>query len=181
MMPIKSLTPYVKNNKIHSEEQLDLLASMIAEFGFDQPIVVDKKLVLIKGEARWLAAKRLGMSLVPVIVADHLSETQVMASRIADNKVSSTVYDLANLKFDLGTIERTGFDMSLTGLGFDEISDLLKIDDIEQEPLDLVNRTTGDSDVQAFRLDVEFASKDDMMLVYGELINRGYVVRVASK
>lgn len=136
----KDLTPYVNNAKVHSDEQVDKLAGIIAEFGFDQPIVVDNQHIIIKGHGRREAALRLNMDLVPVIIASHLDENQVKAARIADNKVSSMDYDKDKLKFDVGTLERVGFDLTLTGIGFDEMKDLMKTDD----PTDPSNsKTTG--------------------------------------
>lgn len=110
-----ALVPYVKNAKIHTPEQIDKIAGQIAAFGFDQPIVVDKNNVIIKGHGRREAAMRLGMQSVPVIVST-LDEYQAMAARIADNKVAEAPWDPELLKFDLGTLKMHEFDMKLTGI-----------------------------------------------------------------
>lgn len=112
----KSLTPYVKNAKIHTPEQIDDIAGQISAFGFDQPIVVDKNNVIIKGHGRREAAIKLNLSEVPVVVAEHLDEYQAMAARIADNKIArDTDVDQDKLKFDLGTLSLRDFNMKLTG------------------------------------------------------------------
>lgn len=168
-MLTKSLIPYVKNNKIHDDEQIDQLAGMIAEFGFDQPIVVDENNVIIKGHARWLAAKKLGLENVPVIVADHLDEHQVMASRIADNKVSSTKYDMENMKFDLGTLERVGFNLNLTGLGLGELDELLKVGEMGSSSPENINRTQEQYDQSDVRQIVLIFNQEEFEEMLGNL------------
>lgn len=112
----QSLTPYLKNAKIHTTEQIDRIAGQIAAFGFDQPIVVDKNGVIIKGHGRREAAIRLNLPFVPVVVAEHLDEYQAMAARIADNKVAQTGFDNELLRFDVHTLDSHNFDLNLTGM-----------------------------------------------------------------
>ena len=83
----EDLIPYV-NNPRNNENAVDKVASSIAEFGFKNPIVIDKNNIVINGHTRLLASKKLGLKEVPVIVADDLTEAQVKAFRIADNKTS---------------------------------------------------------------------------------------------
>jgi hypothetical protein len=84
-----AVLPYFRNAKKHDRRQITLLAKAIRTSGFDQPIVVDKDLVIIKGHARRLAALELKMDLVPVVVRDDLSPEECVASRIADNQVAT--------------------------------------------------------------------------------------------
>ncbi len=121
----KSLTPYVKNAKIHSPEQVDKIAGQIAAFGFDQPIVVDSQGVIIKGHGRREAALKLGMGQVPVVVSS-LDEYQAMAARIADNKVAEAPWDPELLKFDLGTLKMHDFELKLTGFELKSIENILE-------------------------------------------------------
>ncbi|MFH3639762.1 ParB/Srx family N-terminal domain-containing protein, partial [Acinetobacter baumannii] len=81
---VDDVKPYELNAKIHSEEQVAKIAESIARFGWDQPIVVDKNGVIIKGHGRRLAAIKLGLIEVPVLVRDDLNEEQVKAARLAD-------------------------------------------------------------------------------------------------
>ena len=115
---VGTITPYVHNAKKHPESQVAGLAGIIAETGWDQPIVVDQDGVIIKGHGRRLAALRLGLDKVPVVVRTDLTPAQVKAARIADNKWAESEWDLDALKIDLGELSATGFDMPL--LGFDE-------------------------------------------------------------
>lgn len=93
MHPSK-VKPYFRNVKKHAMKQITQLASVIAKYGFDQPIVVDKDMVIIKGHGRYMAAIRLELAYVPVIVRKDLSEGDAKASRIADNRM-----------FDLGSTD----------------------------------------------------------------------------
>jgi len=128
----EDLIPYAKNAKKHPEDQIDKLAGQIDAFGFDQPIVVDSSNVIIKGHGRLLAAKKLNLQKVPVIMQD-LDEYQAMAARIADNKVTSLEYDAQMMGFDLGTLQMHDFDMKLTGMDFGEIETMLLGSEVERE------------------------------------------------
>lgn len=125
------LTPYSRNTKKHPEDQINKIAAQIASAGFDVPIVVDAEHVIIKGHGRREAAIKLGLKQVPVIVRDDLSELQVQAARIADNKVAESAWDLDMLAFELGTLERGDFDLNLTGFDESEWSALLKDDSFD--------------------------------------------------
>lgn len=120
----QKLTPYVKNAKLHPTEQIDKIAGQIAAFGFDQPIVVDKDYVIIKGHGRREAALRLNLDRVPVVVAAHLDEHQAMAARIADNKVAESGWDKELLRFDIHTLDSINLDLQLTGFNQSDL-DLL--------------------------------------------------------
>ena len=99
------LTPYAHNAKTHPDEQIDKIAGSIAEYGFDQPIVVDADGVIIKGHGRRLAAVRLGLASVPVIVRDDLTPAQVKAARLLDNKSAESEWDLDQLVIDLQALK----------------------------------------------------------------------------
>ena len=120
---IESVKPYPNNAKKHPDRQIELLAKQIAE-GFDQPIVVDSEMVIIKGHGRLLASKKLGLKTVPIIVRDDLSSEQVKAARIADNKLAETDWDMDLLAQELEALELMESD--LEDLGFDE-DELIKI------------------------------------------------------
>lgn len=88
MWPLHKVRPYPKNAKTHPKKQIEQLAKIIERHGFDQPIVVDGAGVIIKGHGRLLAAERLALSKVPVVVRDDLTPAQVREARIADNRVA---------------------------------------------------------------------------------------------
>lgn len=122
---IEDVIPYELNAKVHDEKQVERIAKSISEFGWDQPIVVDKDGVIIKGHGRRLAAVRLGITNVPVWVRDDLTEDQARASRLADNRVAVgdldsdlLQQDLATLDFDLdGIFDKKELDFMLADLG----------------------------------------------------------------
>lgn len=139
------LTPYANNSKKHTTEQLDEIAGQISRFGFDQPIVVDKQRVIIKGHGRREAAIRLRLKAVPVIFQD-LSEHEAMAARIADNKVASkTGFDMDKLAFDMGTLERNKFDLKFTGFDKDEIKKMI---DAVPENIRDPGKVSGNSEIE---------------------------------
>lgn len=114
------LVPYARNAKLHPKDQVDKIARQISEVGFLVPIVVDKDWVVIAGHGRLEAAKALGLERVPIVVADHLTEDQAMAWRIADNKVAESPYDMQLLAFDLKTLEMHDFDLTMAGISMEE-------------------------------------------------------------
>lgn len=122
---IDSVYPYTRNAKQHPKEQIDKIANQIDKVGWTQPIVIDAAEVIIAGHGRYQAAHSLGLKEVPVIVADHLTDEETMAYRIADNKVSESTWDLPMLAFDIGTLEREGIDLILTGFNLDEAQNIL--------------------------------------------------------
>lgn len=100
---INDVKPYELNAKIHDDAQVDKIAESIAKFDWDQPIVVDKNGVIIKGHGRRLAAIKLGRTEVPVLVRSDLDEDQVKAARLADNRVAIGDIDAEILKMELET------------------------------------------------------------------------------
>src|SRR5438477_6397740 len=86
--PLDKLIPYARNPRTHSDAQIAQIAASITEFGFNNPILVDSKAGIIAGHGRLLAARKLQLSEVPVIVLDHLTEAQKRAYIIADNQLA---------------------------------------------------------------------------------------------
>ena len=111
-MKVEELIPYI-NNPRNNENAVDKVASSITEFGFKNPKVIDKNNIVINGHTRLLASKKLGLKEVPVIVADDLTEAQVKAFRIADNKTSEYAeWNEGLLKLELEQLEDMNFSMS---------------------------------------------------------------------
>ncbi len=122
-IPINDLKPYPQNAKKHPAEQVEHIANSIREFGFQQPIVVDKDNVVVIGHGRLLAAKKLNMDSVPCVRADDLTDEQIKALRLADNKTNESEWD-----FDLLDMELSDIEIDMEQFGFD-----LDIDDEPQE------------------------------------------------
>ena len=109
---VDKLIPYSKNAKKHDETQISNVAESIKQFGFVQPVVVDKNGVIVIGHCRTLAAKKLGMKTVPCVMVDELTDEQVRALRIIDNKTNESPWDMELLAEELPEISLDGFDMS---------------------------------------------------------------------
>ena len=123
-MKIDEVKPY-PNNPRNNDDGVEAVANSIKEFGWQQPIVVDKDNVIIVGHTRYKAAKKLGMKEVPVVVASNLSDEQVRAYRLADNKTGElTDWDMSLLDDELADIA----DIDMSDFGFD-----LDLDDDEVE------------------------------------------------
>jgi hypothetical protein len=120
----RSLTPYIKNNKVHTQAEVDQLAGLISAFGFDQPIVIDSAGVIVKGHKRREAALQLGLKIVPVVVSDK-DEYQNMANRLADNFSVGGAFDMDKIAFDVGTLQRNNVDLRLTAMSADTMSGVL--------------------------------------------------------
>jgi ParB-like chromosome segregation protein Spo0J len=122
---IESLIPYVNNSRTHSDEQVAQIAASVREFGWTNPILVDGKNGIIAGHGRLAAARKLGLTEIPVIVLDHLTEAQKKALVIADNKLAMNAgWDNELLALELAEIGDLGFDLDLTGFKAEEIQAL---------------------------------------------------------
>lgn len=128
---LDDLIPYAKNAKRHDETQIANVAESIKQFGFVQPIVVDKNGVIVIGHCRALAAKRLGMEKVPCVMVDELTDEQVKALRIIDNKTNESPWDMEMLAEELPELNLDGFTFDW-GLE-DKVDDSAKEDDYDVE------------------------------------------------
>ena len=125
--PVERLIPYARNARTHSDEQVAQVAASIAEFGFVNPILVGPDGVLIAGHARLLAARKLRLTEVPVLVLGHLNETQRRALVIADNRLAMNAgWDEEMLRVELESLQEDGFDLDIVGFTEDEIEGLLR-------------------------------------------------------
>ena len=132
---IESLIPYARNSRTHSDEQVAQIAASIREFGWTNPVLVDGENGIIAGHGRLMAARKLGMTSVPVIELDGLSEAQKRAYIIADNKLALNAgWDDAMLRVELQELDALGYDLDLTGFSEEEIADLLpEIEEVEYQ------------------------------------------------
>ena len=115
------LHPYPLNAKIHTPEQVKRIAESIKQFGFKQPIVIDRDNVVIIGHGRLFAAKELMLDSVPVVRADDLTEDQVKALRLADNKTNESEWDFGKLEEELAALDIAGIDMDQFGFADSEV------------------------------------------------------------
>lgn len=163
------IKPYTNNNKEHPEEQIEKIMLQITRFGFDQPLVLNKDKVIIKGHGRHIAGTKLNIKL-PCIIRDNLSEEEEMALRIADNAVARSDWNEENLRFELGTLQRAEFDLELTGLKEKEITKYLEEDDVS-----ISNDSGIDVDeTKQYVVSVNCENEEQMAELYQELKDRGF-------
>ena len=125
LVPITKLVPYVNNARTHSQEQVNKLRSSLREFGFINPIIIDRDYGVIAGHGRILAAKEEGITEVPCVFADHLTEAQKKAYIIADNRMAMDAgWDEELLRVEIEALQAENFDPLLTGFDEKELSKL---------------------------------------------------------
>lgn len=118
-MSVKELKPYAKNTKKHDKTQIANVAESIKQYGFVQPIVVDKDNNIVIGHCRYEAAKKLKLETVPCVCVDELTDEQVKALRIVDNKSNESPWDMEFLADELAEVDLSMFDFDF-GLGENE-------------------------------------------------------------
>lgn len=126
---VKDLTPYARNSRTHSPEQITQIANSIQQFGFVNPVLIDAHSVIIAGHGRLLGAEKAGLDKVPCIVLDHLSDRERRALVIADNKIAQNAgWDMDILASELGELVNLDFDLTFTGFDEQELDAILKSD-----------------------------------------------------
>ena len=122
---VSKLIPYARNARTHSDEQILQLRSSLREFGFINPVLIDKDYSIIAGHGRVMAAKAEGMEEVPCVFVEHLTETQKKAYILADNKLALNAgWDEAMLALEIEELQSLDFDVELTGFDLEEIEKL---------------------------------------------------------
>jgi DNA modification methylase len=140
--PVDRLIPFARNARTHSDEQVAQIAASIAEFGWTNPILAGADGIVIAGHARLLAARKLGLAEVPVIVLDHLTKSQRRALVIADNRLALNAgWDEEMLRVELDALREDDFNLDVLGFADDEIESLLA------EPEEPVTGNTDDDAV----------------------------------
>ena len=141
LIPLGKLVPYVNNARTHSPEQLAKLRSSLREFGFINPVIIDRDFNVIAGHGRIAAAKEEGITEVPCVFVDYLTEAQKKAYILADNRMALDAgWDEELLRIEIESLQGADFDVSLTGFGEDEIADLFCGDsekDVKDDDFDL--------------------------------------------
>ena len=178
--PVERLIPFARNPRTHTDEQVAQIAASIVEFGWTNPVLVSADGVIIAGHARLQAARKLGLSEVPVIVLDHLSEAQRRALVIADNKLALNAgWDEELLRGLLSELREDEFNLDVLGFSDEELNALLA------EPPDLAEGLT-DEDAVPEPLEEPVSRRGDLWilgehrLLCGDSANREDVDRLVA-
>lgn len=168
-MEIEKLIPYSRNPRININA-VDKVAGSLQEFGFQQPIVVDKKNVIIVGHTRYLAAKKLGLTKVPVQIAESLTDTQAKAYRITDNRVGEiSEWDKVLLKLELTDLSE--MDYNIDEMGFENLELDVPRENEEVAPKEKEFKNK-------FEVIVECEDESDQEAIYKLMISKGYKCRM---
>ena len=165
---VEHLKEYI-NNPRNNEPAVDKVMASIKEFGFKVPIIIDSDNVIVAGHTRLKAAKQLKLETVPCIIADDLTEEQVKAFRLADNKVS----EFANWDFEKLETELLDIEFDMTTFGFAEI-ETIDFDELDRE------ETKGNSIVVTITFDnhTDYKCIEEELKNIAEVNNGKYVVRM---
>ena len=129
LVDINKLVPYANNARTHNKEQILKLRSSLREFGFVNPVIIDKEYNVLAGHGRIMAAKEEGITEVPCVYADHFTEAQKKAYILADNRMALDAgWDDELLAVEMEELQNLGFDLGLTGFDESEIADLFAVD-----------------------------------------------------
>ena len=161
LVEIGKLIPYINNARTHSPEQINKLRASLREFGFINPVIIDRDFNVIAGHGRILAAKEENIKEVPCVFADHLTEVQKKAYIIADNRMAMDAgWDEELLRVEIEALQADAFDLSLTGFDEKELSKLFD---------DGTDADEDDFDVGQFLADqaVQASVKGFFRVVYG--------------
>ena len=141
LVDINKLVPYANNARTHNKEQILKLRSSLREFGFVNPVIIDKDYNVLAGHGRIMAAKEEGITEVPCVYADHFTEAQKKAYILADNRMALDAgWDDELLAVEMEELQNLGFDLGLTGFDEKEIADLFDTngsDDVKDDDFDL--------------------------------------------
>lgn len=169
---IGAVKPY-ENNARFNDEAVEYVANSISEFGFQQPIVVDKDMVVIAGHTRLKAAKDLNFDTVPVVVADGLSDEQVKAYRLADNKTGEIAeWDFDKLNIELGELEPFDIDMQDFGFNLSGSEDEDKVENQEKDISDSIN--------EKYQVIIDCKNENDLENTYTKLVEEGYTCKIST-
>lgn len=171
MVSIDGLKPYENNARTHSEEQVKKIARSIEEFGFINPVIIDADYGIIAGHGRVMAAKKMGMTEVPCLFVEDLTEAQKRAYIIADNKLALDAgWDEELLQFELAELQAMDFDITLTGFEVDYL--------YEDEPQE--RKDISETLKEEFKLIVDCTDEKNLQELYERLSKEGYECRIST-
>jgi ParB-like chromosome segregation protein Spo0J len=167
-LPTSELLPYARNARRHSVKQIGQISASILEFGFLNPVIIDKNGTIVAGHGRVMAAQQLAIDKLPCIRAEHLTDAQRRAYTIVDNQLAlNSDWDNELLKIEIDELRDLEFDLDL--LGFDKLPEFIP---------DLPDDDDEKNTAAKMVLTVQFDNMDDLETLFEELNDRGYKVKI---
>jgi ParB-like chromosome segregation protein Spo0J len=172
---IEQLIPYAMNARTHSDAQVAQIAGSIKEFGFNNPVLIDKDNVLIAGHGRVMAGRKLGLKEIPAIRLGHLTENQKKAYIIADNKIAmNSGCDYELLSSEVEMLSNEDFNLDLLGFEVNELNTILGI----EEEIKEVKEVSDDGNRNL--LLVEFDNEIELENLFQEMQERGFNCKIMN-
>lgn len=172
---INELIPY-ENNPRKNDEAVKYVAESIKQFGFKVPIVIDKDNVIVAGHTRLKAAKELGLETVPCIIADDLTNEQIKAFRLADNKVSEMAeWDFNMLNVELENIidfDMSDFGFEIENIDADDFGTDFELADGDREPIQNMTITFSDNQAETVKEAINKMKQSELYKNYEDEINK---------
>jgi len=171
---INSIKPYENNPRKISDVAIEKVAMSLKEYGFRQPIVVDKDRIIVVGHTRFRASKKIGLKEVPITIADNLTPEQINAYRIADNRTSQeSEWDFSLLQQEFHNLLDLNFNLELTGFNDSELEnyitfekdidiDLPFLNSADKEPFQQISFILHDSQVEIVKNAVDYIKKQNI-------------------
>jgi len=171
---INSIKPYENNPRKLSDKAIETVAMSLKEYGFRQPIVVDKDRIIVVGHTRFRASKKIGLKEVPITIADNLTPEQINAYRIADNRTSQeSEWDFSLLQQEFHNLLDLNFNLELTGFNDSELEnyitfekdidiDLPFLNSADKEPFQQISFILHDSQVEIVKNAVDYIKKQNI-------------------
>ena len=172
-LPLEEVHPY-KNNPRKNDNAVDAVAASIRQYGFLVPLVISAEHEIIAGHTRYKAAGRLGLSTVPCVIADELTEDQIKAFRLADNKVG----ELAQWDVDLLPLELADIAQDMAVFGFESISEEefgeeFTLDSGEKKPYQQISLTLHDKQAELIMACIDYVHAQEVVETFGNENRKG--------
>ena len=171
---INSIQPYINNPRKLKDSAIEKVAKSIKEFGFRQPIVVDTNRIIVVGHTRYRASKKLGLKEVPITIAENLTQEQINAYRIADNRTNEEAeWDYKLLQEEFSNLFDEKFNLELTGFNEDELKkylaleedfkvDLPEINDEDKQPFQQITFTLHNKQYEIVQKALDYIKKQNI-------------------
>ena len=168
---LDEIKPYERNAR-NNDNAVDSVVNSVKQFNFNVPITVDKNGVIVSGHTRYKAAKKLGLERVPVIVLDDLTDEEIKAYRLADNKTGELAdWNIELLNDELQDLSLTDIDMS--DFGFD-------LDDVEASEIDVTDKDLSDTFNEKYELKVSCENESQLEELFNELTERQFKCNILA-